>query len=66
MKKNEVSFDSFIIVESEDKKQQKKTKSQNINKSNKKILDKFLEDNKNFNEDDEINTNKELNKKIEN
>ena len=66
MKKNEMSFDSFIIVESEDKKQQKKIKSQNINKSNKKIRDKFLEDNKNFNEDDEINTNKELNKKIEN
>ena len=66
MKKNEMSFDSFIIVESEDKKQQKKTKSQNINKSNKKIRDKFVEDNKNFNDDDEINTNKEINKKKEN
>ena len=60
-----MSFDSFIIVESEDKKQQKKIKSQNINKSNKKIRDKFLEDNKNFNEDDEINNNKEINKKKE-
>ena len=58
-KNNEMSFDSFIIVESEDKKQEINKKSQNSLKTkidnlpHKKIRDKFLGEN---------NTNNELNK----
>ena len=58
-KNNEMSFDSFIIVESEDKKQEINKKSQNSLKTKidnmpyKKIRDKFLGEN---------NTNNELNK----
>ena len=63
MKNNEISFDSFIIVESDDKKQEINKKSQNSLKTkidnlpNKKIRDKFLGEN---------NTNNELNKIKEN
>ena len=64
MKKNEISFDSFIIVESENKKlnlpniNSAKLKSKSDNPNTKKIRNKILEENdNNINDSDKINSN---------
>ena len=63
MKKNDQSFDSFIIVESENKEKEKNDSKKNI-KSNKKIRNKILEkEEENFEEDEFIELSNEQNKK---
>ena len=64
MKKNEQSFDSFIIVESENKEKEKND-SKKINlKSSKKIRNQILEkEEENFEEDEFIELSNEQNKK---
>ena len=63
MKKNEQSFDSFIIVESENNSKEKNEPKNNNLKSGKKIRNQILEkEEENFEEDEFIELNDEKNK----